>query len=225
MGAHIARVVRSPCAALTVARRSSRANRSGVWLNRVFWLGVIALALWFSVPRVARPILAQNGYKRVEAHAATIRDVALEFDLDPNLLAALAMAESSGRIDAVSPVDALGLFQLMLPTARERARLLGIDEPSRGELLSDPALNARLAAAYVRWLSDRYADDGEMVMVAYNAGPGRLDGWIRESGSYDQWRASRSSDSPVLVYAHKVRRYRDVFAQRGVIEPRAEPRS
>lgn len=204
---------------MTRRRTSDGGSR---FLDRAFWFGVLAFALWFGVERVAAPLVSESGYRRVESLAETLRSVAQEFDLDPNFLAGVALAESSGRIDAVSDAGALGLFQLMLPTARERARLLGLREPERDDLLSEPALNARLAAAYVRWLSDRYADDGEMVLVAYNAGPGRLDGWIREHGSYDAWRAGRDGSSPVLAYASRVRRYSDRFSARGVITPAPE---
>lgn len=202
-----------------MARRRSRGDRGARWLSRFFWLGVAAFAAWFSVERVAVPYMSDAGFRQVERHAEVIRAAAREFDLDPNLLAGIALAESSGRIDAVSEVGALGLFQLMLPTARERAELLDLPEPDRHALLTDAALNARLAASYLRWLSDRYDEHGDRVLAAYNAGPGRLEGWIREWGSYDAWHAARASESPVIAYARKVRRYRDRFAERGVIEP------
>jgi soluble lytic murein transglycosylase-like protein len=205
-----------------VGGRRSRKGR-GRWIHRVFWLGVLAIAAWFSVERVARPVMASAGYRRVEGHAELIRAAAGEFGLDPNWLAGVALAESSGRPDAVSSAGALGMFQLMLPTARERAALLGLPEPEREDLLVDPALNARLAAHYLRWLSGRYGGNPEAVMVAYNTGPGRLDSWIREYGSYHSWRTARWGESPVLGYALKVLAYRDEFAARGVLVPRIEP--
>lgn len=202
-----------------MARRRKSQERGARTINRLFWLGVLGFVAWFSVERVAVPVMSASGYRRVEGYAPLIRSAADEFRLDPNLLAGVALAESSGRPDAVSSAGALGMFQLMLPTARERARLLGLREPERSELLADPALNGRLAASYLRWLVQRYGGDVEKVLIAYNAGPGRLDGWIREHGSYDAWRAGRPGDSPVLAYARKVQRYRDEFAARGVIAP------
>ncbi len=200
-----------------------RRNDRGRWIHRVFWLGVLAFAAWFSVERVARPVMTSVGYRRVEGYSELIRAAAGEFGLDPNLLAGVALAESSGRPDAVSSAGALGMFQLMLPTARERAALLGLSEPEREDLLADPALNARLAAHYLHWLSRRYDGNFEAVMVAYNTGPGRLDSWIREYGSYHSWRTARWGESPVLGYALKVLAYRDEFAARGALVPRVEP--
>jgi soluble lytic murein transglycosylase-like protein len=202
-------------------RRRARADKRGAerWISRLFWLGVAAFCVYFWGPRVVQPVLAQSGYRRVEGHAPLLRQVGAEFDLDPNLLAGVMMAESSGRVDAVSHAGALGLFQLMPPTARERAQLLGLGEPSRDELLSDAELNARLAGSYVRWLLRRYKGELEPALVAYNAGPGRLDGWIKEHGGYAAWRAKRQGASPVLDYAAKVQRYRERFVERGVVTP------
>ncbi len=194
----------------------SRAER---WFSRAFWLSAIAVCVWLWGPPAVRPIIELNGYRRVEARAQLLREVAHEFELDPNLLAGVMLAESSGRIDAVSKAGALGLFQLMLPTARERAQLLGLGEPTREQLLSDAELNARLAGSYLRWLLRRYRGDLEPALVAYNAGPGRLDGWVKERGSYAAWRKEREGASPVLAYARKVLDYRERFAQRGVITP------
>jgi soluble lytic murein transglycosylase-like protein len=134
------------------------------------------------------------------------------------------LSESGGDVGAVSDADALGLFQLMLPTAQERARRMRLPEPSRGDLLEDGRLNTRLAAHYLRWLERRYDGHLESVLVAYNAGPGRLERWIREAGGYHAWRAARDTagDSGVLRYAAKVARYRAVFAERGRIAHAAD---
>jgi len=202
--------------------RSKAPRRRGfaeAWITRLFWLGVIALCAYLSVERVAKPVMALTGYRRVEHYAELLNRVGDEFRLDPNLLAGMMLAESSGRIDAVSKVDALGLFQLMLPTARERARLLRLPEPTREDLLSDAELNARLAGSYLRWLDKRYDGDLEKMLIAYNAGPGRLDGWIKQHGGYAAWRASRDGSSQVLAYARKVQSYRDHFVERGVVTP------
>lgn len=198
---------------------ATRRRERGTWIHRLFWLGVAGLVLWFSFERVARPMMSVVGYQRVEGRRELIVAAAEETGIDANLLAGVALAESSGRPDAVSSAGALGMFQLMLPTARERAALLGLPEPSRDDLLRDPALNGRLAAHYLRWLLRRYKGNTEAALCAYNAGPGRVDGWIRERGSYDAWRAERAGESAVLAYAQKVLHYADVFAQRAVIVP------
>ena len=96
-------------------------------------------------------VIYRSGVHRVEAHVEEIRFAAVESDVDPNLLAAIMLAESGGRVHVVSKADALGLYQLMMPTALERARILKLPEPTREQLLSDVMLNTRLGASYVRW--------------------------------------------------------------------------
>lgn len=201
-------------------RRAPRRRR----LLLVVGLVAVALAVWLygrrdSVEQVVRGAVVRSHVPRVESHAAWIVAAANESRIDPNLLAAMMLSESGGRIDAVSRAEALGLFQLMLPTAQEHARRMRLEEPTREDLLEDGLLNTRLAAHYVRWLERRYDGHLEKVLIAYNAGPGRLERWIREAGGYHAWRAERDAagDSGVLRYAAKVARFREVFAERGRI--------
>lgn len=208
-----------------MARRgASRRRRKGSRLARALALLLVAAAAggagFLAWPTVAAGIAPPPNYRAVERHAPILRVAAREARIDPNLLAAVVLAESSGRPGAVSPAGALGLCQLMLPTAVERARLLGLPEPTREDLLRDAALNARLGASYLRWLLVRYRGDVERALIAYNAGPGRLERWIDEAGGYDPWRSARAAKrSPVLAYALRVQAYRDEFARRGQIVP------
>jgi soluble lytic murein transglycosylase-like protein len=161
---------------------------------------------------------------RVAGFKDEIRAASAESQVDPNLLAAILFCESSGRVGARSPKDALGLFQLRLPTARERAVVLGLPEPTEEDLLSDPLLNARLGADYFSWLLDRQGGDVERALIAYNAGPTRLAQWIAEAGDYATWRAARvaAGNSGVLAYAAKVERYRRRFREQGLFEETPE---
>ena len=166
---------------------------------------------------LARVALEEYSMARVEAQAPAIRRAAEEFALDPNLIAALIYAESRGRVDAVSSAGALGLMQLMPPSASDAARALGLPEPSREDLLSDPALNIRLGSRHLRWTLDNEGQELERALCAYNAGRGRLRSWIDEHGSYAAWRAKQveDGDSMVLAYALKVLDLVERFRARG----------
>jgi soluble lytic murein transglycosylase len=198
-------------------------------LRRIRLLAVLvlaALAVWLFARRSAvedavRTAVVHSHLPDVEHHAAWIVEAANESRVDPNLLAAIMLSESGGKVGAVSKAGALGLFQLMLPTARERAQRMRLPEPSRADLLEDGRLNTRLAAHYVKWLERRYGGHLERMLIAYNAGPGRLERWMREAGGWSTWRAEREAagDSSVLRYAAKVAHYREVFARRGRIAP------
>ena len=100
---------------------------------------------------------------------------------------------------------------------------MGLPSPSKRDLLSDAGLNARLGAHYLAWLLPRFEGDEERVLIAYNAGPGRLKRWTQDAGSYAAWRDARerAGDSELLAYVRDVQNYRQRFADRGVIAPTA----
>lgn len=97
-------------------------------------------------------------------YAAKITELSQRFDLSPSLLEALVWQESRWREDAVSPVGARGLAQLMPGTAR----YLGVDS-------ADPFQNLEGGARYLREQLDRFDGDLEKALAAYNAGPGRVE--------------------------------------------------
>lgn len=95
------------------------------------------------------------------------------FTVDPALVYAIVRQESRFNPEAVSPVEAVGLMQLMPATAAITAR----DDKLKSEpkALRDPSLNLRLGQDYLTWLLQRgVGDDILSAVAAYNAGPGNL---------------------------------------------------
>ncbi|MCM0000542.1 MAG: lytic transglycosylase domain-containing protein [Erythrobacter sp.] len=117
-----------------------------------------------SVPAfaIADPALSARGIP--PRYAAKIAELAARFDLSPSLLEALVWQESRWNENAVSPVGAQGLAQLMPGTAR----YLGVDP-------RDPFANLEGGARYLREQLDRFGGDIEKALAAYNAGPGRVE--------------------------------------------------
>lgn len=177
----------------------------------------LATDRWRDVIQAAREFPA---LRRVESHRDVLLEASRESSVDPYLLAGIMFAESSGRVSVRSSAGACGLFQLRLPTARERARVLGLPEPDEQDLLSDALLNARLGADYFAWLLDRNGNDVERALVAYNTGPTRLSRWVKDAGGYQTWLRERreAGNSDVLAYADKVRRFRERFRERGLFD-------
>lgn len=93
-----------------------------------------------------------------------ITAAAEEFDLPPNLIAAMMKKESNNNPNAVSHKGASGLMQLMPDTAKS----LGVTD------INDVGQNIRGGAKYLRQMLDKYGDI-PTALAAYNAGPGNVD--------------------------------------------------
>lgn len=106
-----------------------------------------------------------------------IQKYAIESDLDPYLIAALVMQESTFVADIRSTARAVGLMQLLPSTARRYAKVLNLNYSSR--LIINPEANVRMGTAY---LADRVREFGELhfALASYNAGEGSVRRWIAE---------------------------------------------
>ena len=90
------------------------------------------------------------------------------------------MVESHGDPNAISPVGARGLAQLMRGTWYDMTEVVGTDWSF--DYAFAPHKNKKIALAYLRWLErylSRYrnrwqADELTLILAAYNAGPGAV---------------------------------------------------
>jgi hypothetical protein len=135
-------------------------------------------------------------------YGGIIRRAAQRYSVDELLVAAIVEAESSFNAEAISPVGAVGLMQVMPSTAAT----FGGGDPW------NPAVNVDLGARYLSRLLNRFDGDLELALAAYNAGPGAVDRYdgmppYRETRAYVRkvlsryvdhhqraWRASRAED-------------------------------
>jgi soluble lytic murein transglycosylase-like protein len=83
----------------------------------------------------------------------------------PDLVRAVMQVESAFNPMARSVKGALGLMQLMPATMRQ----FGVTNPF------NPGENIRAGVGYLRELLDRYQNNEELALAAYNAGPGAVD--------------------------------------------------
>ena len=98
--------------------------------------------------------------------------------MDGSLADAVQGVESAGNPNAVSPVGARGLMQLMPGTARELEQQLGMPA---GLTDRDPQANRKAGETYLQQQLQKYGDP-RLALAAYNAGPGRVDQALKASG-------------------------------------------
>ena len=105
-----------------------------------------------------------------------IRREAMEWGVDPIILAAIIRQESAFKADIVSHAGAIGLMQVMPPTGAQLARVHGPSDFQEAHLAS-PEVSLHLGAAYFVEMSARYDGVLPLILSAYNAGPTRATRW------------------------------------------------
>lgn len=113
----------------------------------------------------AAKVTLQTLLQRSEPYVSMIQHAAQANRLDPALVRAVIVAESAGNPQATSKRGARGLMQLMPDTARQ----YGVRN------IFDPEQNIRAGSQYLRDLADRYQNDLQLILAAYNAGPQAVD--------------------------------------------------
>ncbi len=138
-------------------------------------------------PAIADPDLVGAGVTlRLPASAspvaALLRLAARRHGLDPALLQAIAWQESGWRQDAVSPVGAVGLLQLLPATGAWIASDL-VGAPL--DVADSAADNAEAGAVLFAWLRAQTGDD-ELALAYYVQGQGSVarDGLYPETRAY-----------------------------------------
>jgi peptidoglycan lytic transglycosylase len=109
-------------------------------------------------------------------YEAEVVDAARQNGLDTALVYGLMRQESRFVADIVSAAGAVGLMQLMPPTARWVAHKSGRNTVHTAQL-EDPELNIQLGTYYLRYVLDKLDGLPALGAAAYNAGPGRAQAW------------------------------------------------
>ena len=108
-------------------------------------------------------------------HEDVIRQQAKEKDVPAQLIAAVINQESE-FVDQTSSAGARGLMQITPETADTIETLSG-GETFVYDDLANPDLNIRYGTFYLRHLLDRFDDNEEAALAAYNAGPEQAEEW------------------------------------------------
>ena len=102
-----------------------------------------------------------------------LKDASQVHGIDYELLQALIATESGFDTFAVSPKGAVGLMQLMPPTA-ERYGVKSDKKTPIEKKLTDPKTNIKAGTSYLRDLIKMFPGQLELAVAAYNAGEGAV---------------------------------------------------
>jgi soluble lytic murein transglycosylase len=176
--------------------------------------------------RVARDLLGASPRTRRWLYPAPLPDrlpaLALEAAVDADLVRAVVRRESSFRPDARSAAGAVGLMQLIAPTADRLALVAGLRRPPSPRL-AEPDLNAGLGAHYLALLVDRFGDEA-VAVAAYNAGPRAAAGWARDRTGQplDEW-VEAIPYKETRAYVKAVLAAREAYRRLGGLAPALDP--
>lgn len=100
------------------------------------------------------------------------------YELDPLMVYSIIKVESSFNEKAESNKGARGLMQITPSTGEWIAEKLKIEE-FQSEDLFRPETNIMMGTWYINYLIKKF-DDINLVIAAYNAGPGSVQNWLSD---------------------------------------------
>jgi membrane-bound lytic murein transglycosylase D len=134
-----------------------------------------------------RPFLT-DGLTRAGRYLPMIERVFREEGV-PLELAWVPLIESAFKPSAKSRVSAQGVWQFMVPTARD----FGLRYDWFIDERSDPEKSTIAAARYLKMLHRIFDGDWALALASYNGGQGRVQRAVRSSGLADFWSLTSSS--------------------------------
>lgn len=149
--------------------------------------------------------------ERTRFYDPLIEDHAERHGIRPGLVRAVIQVESAFNPAAVSPKGAMGLMQLMPATALE----FRVGNPF------NPEENIRAGVAYLRRLLDRYDNNEELALAAYNAGPNAVDRYGQQVPPYQETRkyVSKIKEiSTIKVGGHIIYKVLEIIDGRPVVK-------
>lgn len=103
-----------------------------------------------------------------QKYVSIIKKYAKEYDISPALVASVINVESGYKKEAISPVGAVGLMQIMPQTAKW----------IEGDVnLKDVNTNIKVGCKYLAYLKTQFSSF-ECVIASYNAGPNKVKIWL-----------------------------------------------
>ena len=126
--------------------------------------------------------LWETAYPR--AYSQFVDKYAAKFSVPEELIWGIMRAETNYKRDAISPVGALGLMQVMPVTGYKVAAMLE-DKKFTPKQLLEPEVAVKIGSRYLKRLMDRFEGAIPFVAAGYNAGPHRVKSWVANFGNLE----------------------------------------
>ncbi len=179
-------VFKKPSAVAKWASWMVRANEDELDVDVLHYLSTLKIAsgmyrsnisMLFNYFRKNPQALNQEGLKLLYPRPYfSLIESASKGKIDTFLVLGLVRQESAFDPRAVSVAKAKGLMQIIPQTARRLA--------TQGHRkLMDEKLNTQMGVKYLLQLGNRFNGSAELVLAAYNAGPHKVDEWLRRNPS------------------------------------------
>lgn len=151
----------------------------------------------------------QSAYPR--PFAAQVSAESKRSQIPEAFIYAIMREESAFDPRVVSHANAIGLMQLIVPTAKTLAKPLGL--PWNERALKRPEINVALGSRFLSILRNKFPDNPMMAIPSYNAGPGAPRKWItnRPTADFDLW-VERIPYEETRLYTKRVINSMTVYA-------------
>lgn len=119
-----------------------------------------------------------------KAYSESVDKYTKKFEVPQELVWGIMRAETNYRRDAISPVGALGLMQVMPVTGHKVAAILK-EKDFKAPMLLESETSVKIGSRYLKRLMDRFQNTIPLVAAGYNAGPHRVKNWLTSFGTLE----------------------------------------
>ena len=157
--------------------KKKRKRRNNKKIVRAVIAALVMLAVLCVLAYYLNRVAEKRAYRLL--YPDLVMEMSAEYNVDPYLVAAVIHCESSNNKEAVSPVGAMGLMQIMPDTGgwiAEKLEMEGFDQ----QQLFEPEINIRFGCWYLDYLSKKFNGNRTSVLAAYNGGPGNVEKWLAD---------------------------------------------
>lgn len=180
-------------------------NNLNIVKRTIVLFTLIYIIISFIVPYCVKNIT------HIKPYAEFVKEAADIYNIDENLIYSVMKVESKFKSYAISNRDAIGLMQILQPTADEI--ILEIHNDTITTKLDNPKNNIHIGSKYLSNLLKRYDNNIGIAIAAYNAGIGNVNKWL-ENGIISKEDSSSLINIPfpeTREYVNKVLRTYKIY--------------